>query len=210
MDGFEVCRRLKADAATHDIPVIFVTGNNDKWSEAEGLQLGAVDFITKPINPPVAMARVVTHLNLAQARDQHRGGTAAQIPGNPVDPGVPGVENRGAIFLSNPGERTLRLASHINLPQPLPDACNVIPFGHCLCGLGRQGGDFHATFGLDPLQVGEEGAVFIQGEEVRLLRSDPPRQDLEQLPGLQNERLETCDDRMNGPPPGGVGAEIGG
>ena len=56
MDGHEVCRRLKADAATRDIPVIFVTAHSDEAAEALGLELGAVDFISKPINPKIVRA----------------------------------------------------------------------------------------------------------------------------------------------------------
>lgn len=64
MDGHEVCRRLKNDPATHEIPVIFVTGHNDPSEETVGLELGAVDFISKPANPAVVRARVRTHLKL--------------------------------------------------------------------------------------------------------------------------------------------------
>lgn len=70
MDGYEVCRRLKADGATSDIPVIFVTALSDVASEMRGLELGAVDYITKPLSPPVVLARVKTHLTLLQQRRQ--------------------------------------------------------------------------------------------------------------------------------------------
>ncbi len=70
MDGHEVCRRLKADARTQDIPVIFVTVQNESDDEATGLQLGAVDFITRPINAAVVLARVQTHLKLREALRQ--------------------------------------------------------------------------------------------------------------------------------------------
>ena len=56
MDGFEVCRRLKADERTADIPVIFITALDDVSAETRGLALGAIDFITKPFNPAVVMA----------------------------------------------------------------------------------------------------------------------------------------------------------
>ena len=69
MDGHEVCRRLKADAATRDIPVIFVTAHNDEAAETLGLELGAVDFISKPINPKIVRARVRTHLTLKAQSD---------------------------------------------------------------------------------------------------------------------------------------------
>ena len=64
LDGFEVCKRLKADDVTRHIPVIFVTAHNDPAQETHGLNLGAVDFIAKPVNPDVVRARVKTHLML--------------------------------------------------------------------------------------------------------------------------------------------------
>ena len=69
MDGHEVCRRLKADPATRDLPVIFVTAHNDEAAETLGLELGAVDFISKPINPKIVRARVRTHLTLKAQSD---------------------------------------------------------------------------------------------------------------------------------------------
>lgn len=70
MDGFEVCRRLKTTAATRDIPVIFVTAKTDSANEAEGLALGAVDYIRKPIVPAIARHRVRNHLELKCHRDR--------------------------------------------------------------------------------------------------------------------------------------------
>ena len=69
MDGLTVCRRLKADPATCDIPVIFVTAQDDERDETSGLEAGAVDFISKPINPAVVRARVKTHLTLKSQAD---------------------------------------------------------------------------------------------------------------------------------------------
>ena len=63
MDGYEVCRRLKADKKTAQIPVIFITALADDEDEAKGLEMGAVDYITKPINPALVRARVRNHLN---------------------------------------------------------------------------------------------------------------------------------------------------
>jgi len=64
MDGYEVCRRLKADARTRRIPVIFVTAMNEIEDELKGLELGAVDYLTKPVHPAIVKARVRTHLTL--------------------------------------------------------------------------------------------------------------------------------------------------
>ncbi len=64
MDGFEVCQSLKANPDTQDIPVIFVTAHTDAQQETRGLDVGAVDFISKPVNPAVVRARVKTQITL--------------------------------------------------------------------------------------------------------------------------------------------------
>jgi putative two-component system response regulator len=69
MDGYEVCRRLKADAATRDVPVIFLTAKTQVEDESRGFEVGCVDYITKPISPPIVLARVRTHLALKAAAD---------------------------------------------------------------------------------------------------------------------------------------------
>ncbi len=68
MDGYEVIRQLQADARTADIPVIFVTALESSIDEERGLELGAVDYITKPIKPAIVLARIKTHLELKAAR----------------------------------------------------------------------------------------------------------------------------------------------
>ncbi|CAA7614100.1 putative Histidine kinase [Candidatus Terasakiella magnetica] len=70
IDGYEVCRRLKAEPLTSTIPVIFITGLGDDASESHGLELGAVDFVTKPICPATVRARVSNHIALKLAQDQ--------------------------------------------------------------------------------------------------------------------------------------------
>ncbi len=76
IDGYEVCRRLKEDESTSDIPVVFVTGMSEIGDETKGLECGAVDFITKPISPPIVEARIKTHLgvkeNLRIQKEQNR------------------------------------------------------------------------------------------------------------------------------------------
>ncbi len=66
IDGFEVCRRLKADAATREVPIIFVTALADIDDKVEGFALGAVDFVTKPFQREELLARVSTHLALTR------------------------------------------------------------------------------------------------------------------------------------------------
>jgi len=70
LDGYETCRRLKANPATAGIPVIFLTAKNQAEDEALGLALGAVDYITKPVSPAILFARVATQLTLLDARRQ--------------------------------------------------------------------------------------------------------------------------------------------
>lgn len=70
LDGYGVISRLKSDAATADIPVIFITGLTDSEAETRGLELGAVDFVTKPFTAAVVRARVRNHVELKRARDQ--------------------------------------------------------------------------------------------------------------------------------------------
>jgi signal transduction histidine kinase len=70
MDGYEVCRQLKADPQTKEIPVIFVTAMSEIKDETRGLELGAIDYLTKPINPSIVLARVKNHLALQTARKE--------------------------------------------------------------------------------------------------------------------------------------------
>ena len=69
MDGYEVCRQLKENPTTREIPVIFLTAKNAVADEERGFALGAVDYIAKPISPPLALARIKTQLALKQAAD---------------------------------------------------------------------------------------------------------------------------------------------
>jgi two-component system, sensor histidine kinase and response regulator len=69
MDGFEVCKRLKEDSETADIPIIFLTAKTEIEDVVAGLELGAVDYVTKPFNTKELLTRVHTHLELKQAKD---------------------------------------------------------------------------------------------------------------------------------------------
>ena len=70
MDGYEVCRRLKAEEKTRDIPVIFLTVKTDTEDEIRGFEVGAVDYITKPMSPPIVKTRVRTQIELKQHRER--------------------------------------------------------------------------------------------------------------------------------------------
>lgn len=69
INGYDVCTHLKSSAKTRDIPVIFLTAKSEVADETYGLELGAVDYITKPISPPIVMARVKTHLAMKKVQD---------------------------------------------------------------------------------------------------------------------------------------------
>ena len=69
MDGYEVCRQLKSNPATAAIPVIFLTARDQTADEAKGFELGAADYIHKPVNPPILKARVKTHIALKKSMD---------------------------------------------------------------------------------------------------------------------------------------------
>ncbi|MBI5256555.1 MAG: two-component system response regulator [Burkholderiales bacterium] len=72
LDGYQVLQQLRTDPATSDIPVMFLTALDDQADEERGLRLGAVDYVTKPIHPPILLARVRTQLELKHARDLMR------------------------------------------------------------------------------------------------------------------------------------------
>ena len=86
MDGYEVCRLLKTDSLTRNIPIIFVTAKSSAEEEEEGLSAGAVDFITRSTSPNIIRARVKTHITLKQQTDKLR--TLALIDG------LTGIANR--------------------------------------------------------------------------------------------------------------------
>ncbi len=70
IDGFEVCRQVKNDPATQDIPIIFLTARTDTESIIKGFELGAMDYVTKPFNNAELLARVKTHLTLQRAKEE--------------------------------------------------------------------------------------------------------------------------------------------
>jgi diguanylate cyclase (GGDEF)-like protein len=70
MDGYQVCALLKSEEKTQDIPVIFVTGMDQESDESKGLNIGGVDYITKPVRPSIVRARIRNHLELKRCRDR--------------------------------------------------------------------------------------------------------------------------------------------
>lgn len=109
MDGFRVCEELKANHLTRSIPVIFVTALEEVADETRGFELGAVDYLTKPIRKPIVKARVRNHLELKQHRDfLERLST--------LD-GLTGIPNRRHFDAFAEGEwrRSIRKSSHFSL-----------------------------------------------------------------------------------------------
>ncbi len=96
MDGYEVCQKLKSNPRTQDIPVIFISAMNKVGDETKGLEVGAVDYITKPISPAIVKARVKNHLKLRSAMQELKRLYSTALDSNPMT-GLPGnnsVANR--------------------------------------------------------------------------------------------------------------------
>lgn len=109
MDGYEICDRLKANPFTRDIPVMFVTAMDQERQEAKGLALGAVDYIAKPVSPPIVLARVRNQLELKRQRDYLRRLSA-------ID-GLTGIANRRAFEedFDREWRRAMRLKNSVAL-----------------------------------------------------------------------------------------------
>ena len=115
MDGYEVCRLLKSNPATARIPVIFLTAKDETENEAKGFELGAADYILKPVSPPILTARVKTHLELKSQMEQLETAfaiikrqkdrmeqeltVAGEIQARMVPPGSPALPGRGDLDL---------------------------------------------------------------------------------------------------------------
>src|SRR3954453_23190464 len=115
-DGFEVCRRLKADARTMPIPVIFLTGHASADEKIKGLDLGAVDYITKPFDPAELRARVRAALRTKYLMDL--------LAKRAMIAGLTGLWNRPC--------SEQRLASELSLPRrsDRPLACAMLDLDH--------------------------------------------------------------------------------
>ncbi len=89
LDGFEICRRLKADPGTAAIPVIFITAQNSVSDEEQGFNVGAADYIAKPYNAPIVLARIKTQLRLSNAVAELKRLNQLALDANP-NTGLPG------------------------------------------------------------------------------------------------------------------------
>ncbi|WP_019590681.1 diguanylate cyclase [Thioalkalivibrio sp. ALE20] len=123
-DGFQVCEWLKSERATASIPVIFITGVGDTEGEARGLELGAVDYVNKPINPPVVKLRVQHQIELKRARDQ--------LTRMAVTDGLTGLANRRQFEETLEGENARLARSGGELSIILLDIDYFKPFNDTL------------------------------------------------------------------------------
>jgi diguanylate cyclase (GGDEF)-like protein len=108
-DGYAVCRRIKADVLLSDIPIIFTTALGDEGAEIIGLELGAIDYIAKPISPAIVQARVRNHLEMKRLRDQ-----LAELS---VTDALTGLGNRRRLesTLTNEFSRLVRTGSNLSI-----------------------------------------------------------------------------------------------
>lgn len=168
MDGFEVCARLKADPMTRDIPVIFVTAQNDASQETRALDLGAADFILQPVNPTVVRARVRTHLGMARFSALLNGTLEASADGILVTDLEGGISHMNGNFVRMwglppelTGEKScarineFMLAQLPNASTPLSAAVNLLPASDGRGNLETLAlsGDRFFEFHLTPLQL---------------------------------------------------------
>jgi sigma-B regulation protein RsbU (phosphoserine phosphatase) len=131
MDGYEVCSRLKADPATREIPIIFLTSQTSADDETHGFEVGAVDYVHKPFSPAVVKARVRSHILLREARAQ----LAEQL-----------------LALNTELEMARRIQLSI-LPQELPKLAGLDIAVH-FRPMASVGGDFYDFINIDDKHVG--------------------------------------------------------
>jgi diguanylate cyclase (GGDEF)-like protein len=109
MDGYEVCKILKGDSRTKDIPIIFITSSNEVEEEIKGLELGAIDYITKPFNSKLVRIRVINHLELKLYRDM--------LKENSMIDGLTGIYNKAKFnnVLETEWRRSRRLQKELSV-----------------------------------------------------------------------------------------------
>ena len=167
LDGFEVCRRLKSDDRTASIPIIFVTAREETEDETRGFDAGGVDYITKPVTPPIVRARVKTHIELKQSRD-----LLAQLA--LVDP-LTGIANRrrfdtcleGEWQRAARGQRWLSLAvADVDFFKRFNDTYGHARGDECLRAVARTIGEIARRPGDLVARIGgEEFAVILPDTE---------------------------------------------
>jgi len=177
MDGFEVCRKLKASGKTRDIPVIFLTASHEDESVLKGFEVGGVDYITKPYLAREVLARVRTHLQLFHA--------LRQLSEMAMTDSMTGVANRRKFFIRAP--RLLEQAKQQHVPLYLAlidlDGFKAMNDTH-----GHDVGDLIIKrFADTALELLTQGSCFARlgGDEFILLLSGPREQVVKQLEMLR-------------------------
>ena len=177
MDGYEVCRKLKADPILRDVPIIFITSMNQQEDEAIGLELGAVDYITKPFNPTIVRLRIRNQIELKRQRD-----LLARLSN--ID-GLTGIPNRRA--LNEALEREWRRGNRSQQPlsllmldidhfKPYNDTCGHLAGDDCLRAVAQslkspvgRAGDFIGRYGGEEFlailpETDDAGAMLVAKE----------------------------------------------
>jgi diguanylate cyclase (GGDEF)-like protein len=177
MDGYEVCRTLKSDPLMRDIPIIFITAMNQQEDEAIGLELGAVDYITKPFNSTIVKLRIRNQIELKRQRD-----LLARL--SHLD-GLTGIPNRRALDEAlarewRRGSRSLRplslLMIDIDYFKAYNDSCGHLAGDDCLRAVAQalkiplgRAADFVGRFGGEEFlailpETDEVGALIVANE----------------------------------------------
>lgn len=183
MDGYEVCRRLKADEQTQNIPVIFITAKTDVMDETKAFSIGAVDYITKPFIPIVVKARVKSQIDLKQKNDLLEHLVA-------VD-GLTGLNNRRKFDEVYPLEWFRAKRNHSSLSLIMIDIDQFKEFNDCY---GHAGGDDCLRLVAAELQhnVSRAGDFLARygGEEFVVLLSDTDHQGVKSVAANLKEKIE--------------------
>ena len=174
MDGFEVCTRLKARVGTADIPVILITARSDIEWEVRGLESGASDYVTKPMNPLILLARVRNHVALKKARDA--------LAASALVDGLTGLANRRRFDealalecgrLARRGQLLSLVLFDLDHLKALNDACGHLAGDQCLKKVGdivraalHRSADVAARYGGDEFacilpETDAKGALFV-------------------------------------------------
>lgn len=169
MDGYEVCHRLKNDPHTKNIPIIFVTAMTEVKDETKGLEMGAIDYIFKPVNPAIVKVRVKNHLELKKYRDM--------LEKQSLLDGLTGIANRRHFdeVFNREWRRALRMNDmvaivflDIDFFKKYNDCYGHLAGDDCLRQVGitlknslQRAGDFVARYG------GEEFVVILPGTSLQ-------------------------------------------
>lgn len=127
MNGYEVCEKLKANPATQEIPVIFISAMNEEKDESRGFDVGAVDYIQKPVSAPIVLRRVQMHLSLVRVAELKNSEARMKAILNASVEGIITISERGIIESVNPAATRLfgytaeeMVGHNVNMLTPSP------------------------------------------------------------------------------------------